>query len=66
MQLGMIGLGRMGGCYRPCDMNSADTSNPTRMAEMESQARHADPFVLVIFGSSGDLTRRLLIQAVSS
>lgn len=31
---------------------------------MEPQARPADPCVLVIFGSSGDLTRRLLIPAL--
>jgi glucose-6-phosphate 1-dehydrogenase len=31
---------------------------------MESQARPADPCVLVIFGSSGDLTKRLLIPAL--
>ena len=31
---------------------------------MEPQARPADPCVLVIFGSSGDLTKRLLIPAL--
>jgi glucose-6-phosphate 1-dehydrogenase len=45
-------------------MNSAGMSNPRRIVEMEPQARPADPCVLVIFGSSGDLTKRLLIPAL--
>jgi glucose-6-phosphate 1-dehydrogenase len=39
-------------------------SNPKQSTEMEPQASPAGPCILVIFGATGDLTKRLLVPAL--
>ncbi len=41
-------------------------SNPSRIGEMQSKPRPADPCVLVVFGAAGDLTKRLLVPALGN
>jgi glucose-6-phosphate 1-dehydrogenase len=45
-------------------MNSAVTSSPRRKAEMADDAKPAPSCTFVIFGASGDLTKRLLVPAI--
>jgi glucose-6-phosphate 1-dehydrogenase len=47
-------------------MRSAATSSPRRISEMTPKARPGDPCILVIFGASGDLTKRLLFPALGN
>src|SRR6266852_3440391 len=55
-------------CSRECGKSSAATSSGRREADPlqphETAARRGDPCAMVIFGASGDLTKRKLIPAL--
>src|SRR5438105_2647456 len=51
-------------CCPRCATNLVDTSSPEQVMTAEQKLSRADPCVLVIFGASGDLTKRLLVPAI--
>src|SRR5579872_340350 len=49
-------------CFRQCDTNSAGISSQNMTGEQKLSP--AGPCILVIFGASGDLTKRLLVPSL--